>query len=248
MATSIVFVTALFVGLGLSGCAVISPPAEGGLQLEEHPLNGPPNAESGVFEPLHGTQEDILAVHASDRAERFSSEVILVQGEPGIWSLGERQDLLAVIETAAQGEPRQTARLMRGDTLLFEVDAGLPSPALPLQGLWTYGDHWALEVLFSDPDNWVGRLYIDGELVNEQEGYEEAFGFQLLGGRPFFFYQREGSVGYSFDGRETDLGYDEVPHYRCCSESSLNPLQAENMVAFFALRDQVWHYVELGDF
>ena len=84
--------------------------------------------------------------------------------------------------------------------------------------------------------------------MNALKGYDEAFGFQLLAGKPFYFYLRNGHVGYSYDGKEMELDYDEVPHYRCCGESVLNPVQARNMVAFFAVREKTWFYDELGAF
>ncbi len=239
------------VGLALGGCSALSPSSPqpaGNLQLEEHPLGGAPQLDPLTFQPIEGTQEQLLATHATDRAMTIPREVITVEGNPAISSLGESGDLVATLITATEGEPEQTVRLWRGDELIFETAAGLPSPAMPLQGLWTYGGHWALEILLADQDTWAGQVFIDGDLVNESQGYDEAFGLQLLAGRPFFFYLRNGHVGYSLDGQETDLDYTEIPHYRCCSESSLNPVQAQNMVAFFAARNQTWFYVELGDF
>jgi len=223
-------------------------PSSAELELEEHPLADPPEPETLSFTPLQGTQGEILALHEQDRAMVYSEDVIWEQGNPAIASLGEDRNLLAVLETSEQGQPEQTAKLLREDTIIFETPAGLPSPAMPLQGLWAYDGHWALEILFADPNTWAGQVFIDGELVNELQGYDEAFGFQLLAGKPFFFYNRDGKLGYSYDGQETALDYDEIPHYRCCSESSLNPIRAQNMVAFFAVKDGTWSYVELGDF
>ena len=143
---------------------------------------------------------------------------------------------------------RQIVDLIRGDEIIFSTDAGLPSPALPQQGLWTYEDHWVLEILLAEDEIWMGEIFQDGELINDLMGYEEAFGFQLLAGEPFFFYQRNGQLGYSYAGQETDLPYDHIPHYRCCAEDTLNPVQAEQMVAFFAQQGELWFYLELGDF
>jgi hypothetical protein len=234
--------------LALSGCAPSTSTPAGSLQVEEHELAEAPEIESRAFRPLQGTMDEVLAAHAAERAATFPNEVGMVEGGPAITSLGESGDLLAVMTTATEGQPEQTVTVFRGDEAIFETTAGLPSPVLPLRGLWTYGGHWALEILLADETTWAGQVFIDGELVNEQEGYDEAFGFQLLAGEPFFFYVRENRVGYVYGGQETDLAFDEVPHYRCCSESTLNPVQAENMVAFFAMRGQTWFYVELGRF
>jgi hypothetical protein len=243
-----VFVILVLVGFGLSGCSASTQQRAGALQLEEHRLVGAPELETLGFQPLQGTQEEILAVHAIDRSRGFSNEVSMVQGNPAILSLGDSGDLLAVLITSGQGQPEQTVRVWKGGKIVLETAAGLPSPVLPLQGLWAYDGHWALEILLTDQSTWAGEVFIDGELMNELQGYDEAFGLQLLAGKPFFFFRRNGHVGYSYDGQEMELEYDEVPHYRCCGESSLNPVQAKNMVAFFAVREKTWFYVELGDF
>ncbi len=234
--------------LGLSGCQAWLWPSANVLELSEHQLVAAPELEPLSFQPVQGNRDAILAEHASDRAAVMLQNVATIDGNPVMTSLGDNGELRAVLTTAAQGTPEQRVTVLRGGTTIFEAAAGLPSPALPLQGLWTYGGHWALELLISDPPTWGGEVFIDGQLVNKLKGYDEAFGLQLLAGRPFFFYLRDGHVGYSFDGKETALEYTEVVHYRCCAESVLNPIQARNMVAFFARRDPTWFYVELGAF
>jgi hypothetical protein len=239
----------LVVGVfSLAGCGVFLPQRADSLQLVEYQLAAAPEAEALKFTPVQGTQDEIMLKHIDQRTQAYESEVSMIEGNPTIASIGDNDNLHAVVETSLQGEPEQTIRLFQDDTLIFETAAGLPSPVLPLQGLWTYDEHWALELLLSDQDTWSGEIFIDGELVNRILGYEEAFGFQLLSGKPFFFFNRDDQLGYSYDAQEFDLNYDEIPHYRCCGEDSLNAIQAKSMVSFFALRDQAWFYVELGNF
>jgi hypothetical protein len=220
----------------------------GGLTVEEHALSGAPQLDPLTFQPVDGTQEDVLARHADLRSRAIPHEVQFVDGYPTMAALGDPGDLQARILPSAEDPIRSVVQLYRGEEKIFSADAGLPSPALPLQALYTYNGHWALELLLSEPEVWAGRVYVDGTLANDSLGYDEAFGFQLLGGKPFYFFVREGRIGFSYDGEEADLGYRQVIHYRCCSESVLNPLQAEDMVAFFAERDGQWYYVELGRF
>jgi len=241
-----IVVVLLFV-IVLSGCSLL-PQRASKLQLEEHRLAGAPELVPLAFEPLQGNQEEIFAKHAIERALIVSSEAFPVDGNPAITSLGENAELKAVVVMATPGQPDQTVRLLRGDELLFEAPAGMPSPVVPVQALWTYDGHWALEILFADETTWAGQIFIDGELVNEEKKYDEAFGLQLLAEKLFFFYMRDGHAGYSYDGKDTDLQYTEIPHYRCCAETEINPLPAQNMVAFFAVKDQEWFYVELGAF
>ena len=53
-------------------------------------------------------------------------------------------------------------------------------------------------------------------------------------------------MGVAYDGQEYFLGYYRVPHHRCCSAADLNPVQYENMVGFFAVREDHWVYTEIG--
>lgn len=236
----------VLLGLTLAGCAPLfgKPPA--GLAVEEHPLAGPPTLDPLTFSPVEGTQASVLARHAEARARGFPVTVELVGPDPEITSIGESADWKARMTTSKQAPPQQVVIVEQGGKQVFSAPAGMPSPILPLQGLWTYSGHWALELVDTDSEEWRGQVFIDGKLINEAEAYDEAFGFQLLDGRPFFLFSRGGRLGYAYDGVEVDLGYDRIPHYRCCSESVLNPVQAQSMVAFFAQRGGDWFYVELG--
>ena len=93
-----------------------------------------------------------------------------------------------------------------------------------------------------------GEIFQDGQSLNEQYGYTESYSFQLMHGKPFYFFERDGRVGIVYDGQEILLGYDRVLHYGCCSAGVLNPLKYENMVGFFAVRGDKWYYVEIGVF
>jgi hypothetical protein len=234
--------------LMFAGCSLLTPKSSATLTLEAHPLTAAANPEPLTFQPVEGTQDEVLALHATERALVLTNEVTMVDNNPAMKSLGDSSDLQAIVLTAAQGTPVQTVKLMRGDNQIFEAPGGLPSPALPVQSLWSYNGHWALEILYSDETMWAGRIYIDGTLINDKNGYQDAFGFQLLGGKPFFFFNRAGKLGYSYDGKESELPYTEIPHYYCCAESGLNPIHAQNMVAFFAKQNDNWNYVELGLF
>jgi hypothetical protein len=127
--------------------------------------------------------------------------------------------------------------------VIYTVSLGLSSPICKLRGLWVHEGHWYLEV--ADDQGW-GQVIRDGESLNERYGYEETFGFQLLHGEPFYFYERGGQIGVFYAGQELAQRYDRVPHYQCCSAAELDPVRSENMVAFFGQRDGTWVYVEMG--
>ena len=237
----------VLLGLALAACAAPAEVPPAGLIVEEHTLAGPPALDPLTFSPLEGTQASVLARHAEARAQGFPVTGEFVGPDPEISSLGESRDWKARLTTSKQGPPEQVVTVERDGQEVFSAPAGMPSPILPIQGLWTYSGHWALELVDTDADPWRGQVFVDGQLINEADGYDEAFSFQLLSGRPFFLFSRAGRLGYSYDGVEVDLGYDRIPHYHCCSESALNPVRAQSMVAFFAQRGEGWFYVELGD-
>lgn len=232
----------------LAACSYSNARLPGGMILEEHLLSGAPSSDPFDFQPAEDKKDKILALHEYERKQVIPMPYFIVDGNPALkasWGGGE---LTALVFTDAENEPEQIIKISTQTETIFTTSAGMPCPAVPLQGLWTYGRHWALELLYSTPETWAGQIFIDGALINQEKGYKDAFGFQLLSGRPFFFYQRNGSIGISYDGQEADLGYTNVLHYLCCSESILNPIPAESMVAFFAQRDETWYYVELGVF
>lgn len=234
--------------LSLNACTQPNIHLPGGLVLEEYALSQAPTSEPFGFQPVGGTQDKILAGHEGERRQVISMPVFMVEGNPALkasWGGGE---LVALVFTDAQNKPEQFIKVYTQTETIFTTSAGMPSPVMPLQSLWTYGRHWALEILYATPEVWAGQVFIDGALLNQEKAYDEAFGFQLLAGMPFYFYQRSGSIGISYDGQEADLGYTNIPHYLCCAESTLNPIPAQNMVAFFAQRNEAWYYVELGKF
>ena len=239
---SVIFLTCL------SACASSANQLPGGLTLEEHELLQPPNTDTFGFQPVESTQAEILSRHAEEHSKINPFDYTLENNNPALQTTWNNGELIAVVVNDVEKPPQQIVRVSHNGENIFTTQAGTPSPIVPLQGLWAYDKHWALEIALSTPDVWAGEIVIDGELVNQQKGYDEAFGFQLLSDKPFFFYERNGQIGFSYDGQEANLPYDNIPHYQCCAESVTNPIAAENMVAFFAQKNETWYYVELGVF
>ena len=137
---------------------------------------------------------------------------------------------------------------------IYRIDTGAPTPISRLQGLWVYDSHWALETVSitvhqsenGDVIDTIGQLSVDGILLNEALGYDEAFGFQTIKEKPFYFFRRAGQLEFSYDGTETALLYDAIPHYGCCSASALNPQAWFNHVNFFGQRSDSWYFVTIG--
>jgi hypothetical protein len=135
-----------------------------------------------------------------------------------------------------------------GSREAFTTSIGSPSPITSLRGLWSDGSNWILEVARAtgDGDNYqlVGEIYENGISLNQKFGYQATFEYQRLGGKPFYFYQKNDQIGISYDGQEIQLGYIEIPHYQCCSGGALNPRNYSLMVDFFARKGQAWYFVE----
>lgn len=236
--------------ISLAGCGSGAPVLQGGLVIEEHALQGPPQNEPLTFFPLEGSQEEILQKHATQRSEYFSNN------SNSTVTLNEH-----TLTTKEVGDTEQGYIVVESDGAeIYRINVGMGSPISPLQGLWVYDGHWVLETarvsntetvengLTSVHSFALGQIVVDGVLLNKSLAYEEVFGFQTIDGKPFYFYRSNEEIGISYDGQEMMLGYEEIPHYGCCSAAEVNPRAAQNMVAFFARKGDVWYYVEIGVF
>ncbi len=160
--------------------------------------------------------------------------------------VGERL-LSAALTDVSPGVSRLQVAL--ADQTVYDTQFNNVSTYASFDGPWTYGNHWALVLLDSNPDAAHGpipyeRLILDGRDMNKIRGYEQSFQFAVLDGRPFYFFQKSGKIGISFAGQELAQDYDEIPHYQCCTSALLNPGKSMNMVWFFARRASRWYYVE----
>ncbi len=247
------------VGLTLTPTTTPSP----GLSIEEYALEAEPQIEPLSFTPRDATQAGVLSKHRGERGARFPDWIYL-NGE--LIARGDDQlkarEVVTTTERSEQGqqvvEPIAMAvDVFRQGELIYSIPLSPTGAIPPIWGLWAYADHWALEVahvtLIKTPPNIIdsaefGEVIQDGVAFNKYNGYEESFGFQLLNGKPFYFFKKQGRLGISYDGQEIDRGYTSIPHHGCCSASELNPQISENAVAFFAQRGEVWYYVEIGVF
>jgi len=244
----------------LATCAPATPastqtpavPSE--LSVAEYLLTQPPEAESDVLHFGSSVQGDPRSLHAAERAEQFPNTGCTVGSSSGLCvSLGGEQ-LFAMEDWTdpANGYVVVT----RNGQEVYRVSVGPASPVTALRGLWAYGKHWAVEtavVSNQQSGNEVttfatGQVAVDGESLNDQLGYDEAFGFQTLGGEPFYFIKRQGKIDANYAGADIALGFDEIPHYNCCSASTLNPKIYPNLVTYLGRRGDTWYYAEIGVF
>lgn len=109
-----------------------------------------------------------------------------------------------------------------------------------VERLTAWGDRWVVEIR--------GDVLVQGASLNKEHGYDESFGWQLLAGKPFYFFRHGKSYGMVYDGQVLPQQYEEIPHYRCCEPAMFNPSGNSSMVIYYGLRDGVWHYVEVGQY
>ena len=253
----------LLVFLFLAGCtasqgtqATVQVPAE--LSIEEHTLARSPEAEYSQLYFAESTPEGILAKHAAERStpNTFVDRSCNTGDHFGqCASLGQDQ-LVAWDEYTSGIFSSGSVTVTRNGSPLYKIPVGDSSPIDSLRGLWTYDGHWALETAYvknhmngNEIDSQAtGQISIDGKLINKQLGYQEAFGFQTMHGKPFYFFKKANKIGISYAGVDIPRGYDEVLHYGCCSAATLNPSVYENMVSFFARKGSTWYYIEAGVF
>jgi hypothetical protein len=242
------------ISFNLASCTPEKDSTQVTLSVEEHPLKGAPQIEPLVITPLDGSQEEMLKVHAADRSLSFQDQSTTIDGNFAFTGTLDGKPLVAE-QTFINNSSDSYVWVTLDGNEIYRISTGPASPITTLRGLWIYDSHWALETVLInlEGDNIVtpfalGQITIDDVLQNETKGYDDAFGLQIIAGKLFFFFKKDGKIGYFYNGQETMLGYEEIPHYNCCSDSALNPIQAQNMVAFFARTGDAWYYVEMGIF
>jgi len=225
-----------------------------GLRVEEHLLQGKPavDATKPFFVPVLGSEKDLLKKHSADR-ERIigASTKVNIDNE-----ILEAKEFYRA--KAGGGNNHIGVQVIRNEKVVYSEVLGDQSPVDAIWGLWAYQKHWFLEVARCTTEerkegNGIsvhtacnGDIIRDGESVNKLHGYKESFGFQLMNGKPFHFFQNGQQIDISYGSEEFLLGYAEIPHYYCCEPSMLNPTASQNRVSFFARRDSNWYYVEIG--
>jgi len=226
-----------------------------GLTVEEYALVNPPVVEPLSFLPVQGSQEGILTKHYDERLKTFPDNSFFDGKDYAMRAQLCADELVARQQYNETGSDGWVTVIRNGEEIYrIGTGPGGPISVAALSGLWAYADHWVLEtakiiqrlegnLMIKEAISQISR---DGELLNDLYSYQEMFGFQIMAGAPFYFFKQDDKINFSFDGQVVMAGYDEIPHYGCCSSGALNPVSAENMAAFFTKRDNVWYYVEIG--
>jgi hypothetical protein len=136
------------------------------------------------------------------------------------------------------GFPTLTYQIELGNSAVYTGTAYAYGAYMPLRHFAAWDGHWVLEV--------DDHLILDGQDLGQALGYDAVFGFALLGGQPFYFFEQDGVVRLSFGGPVLPHAYDLVIHNRCCEAAIHNVEAGPGAVWFHALRNGTWYFVEVS--
>jgi hypothetical protein len=128
-------------------------------------------------------------------------------------------------------------------TEIFVEDCGQVMPFSNLITAWAYEEHWIIQTVCHKKFD----IFWDGKSLNAEKGYQSSFAFQILGQHPFYLFTRNDQVWLSYHAEEVLLGYDEVKLTYCCM-SYRPPQHYENLITFYATKNNQLYYVVIGLF
>jgi hypothetical protein len=91
------------------------------------------------------------------------------------------------------------------------------------------------------------NVFVNGINIGKEKGYSKVFDYSYIDDKPFYFYEKDSLIYISYDDKSLPYEYKKVLHYLCCEPALLNPRSYNNMVWFYAQKeDENWYYVEMG--
>ena len=123
--------------------------------------------------------------------------------------------------------------------LLFKYEIKSEHPDFIHKNLTVKHTDWVLEC--------EENVFVNGIIMGKEKGYSKVFNYSYLDEKPFYFYEKDNLIYFSYDDKPLSYKYKVVLHYGCCEPSMLNPVSYNNMVWFYAQKeDENWYYVEIG--
>ena len=131
--------------------------------------------------------------------------------------------------------------LWKNGEITYRYTISDPIVGNPTISLYSWEGKWALKV--------GDEVLINGISLNDELGYDAVIHWQLLDGKPFYIFRKEGKIRLSYEGQTLPYQppYDEVIHDRCCEAAEFNVSGNPHMVWFYARRNGWWNYVEIGN-
>jgi hypothetical protein len=97
---------------------------------------------------------------------------------------------------------------------------------------WTFDNHWVLEYYCEG----VKDIILDGQSLNETNGYSDSFSPHLISGNLFFFFYKNNNVGFYYNDNDYLLDIDEIHYHYCCGIADYNPTFHDGWVSFNGIR------------
>lgn len=144
---------------------------------------------------------------------------------------------LTIKQSHVENAGKDLIEVLQDNKVIFSINIVSGQSAF-VSTFCAWNGSWFLEV--SD------FIIQDGEILNHKFGYDEMFGWRILGNNLFYFFTKDGSVFLSHNGKELPIKYDYVPHYRCCEiGSQQNPNGSANKIWFLGTHGGFWYSVEI---
>ncbi len=152
------------------------------------------------------------------------------------------KDSLAIADSAYARVVKTWDRyytLARNDSVVQRFTTSSDEPP-DLVTAFAWGDSTVVEYI----GNSGHHAIVNGVDLQRERGYEGCFDFQILAGKPFYFFCREGRCGWYFNGNEFDEGYQQIIHDYCCGVSHLNPIVRPQYFRAYAQRGATWYLLD----
>jgi hypothetical protein len=122
--------------------------------------------------------------------------------------------------------------------LLFKYEIKYEHPEFIHKNLIVKNTDWILEC--------EGNVFVNGVNIGKEKGYSKVFNYSYIDDKPFYFYEKDSLIYFSYDDKLLPYQYKNVLHYQCCGPWILNPASYNNIIGFYAQKeDDNWYYIEL---
>jgi hypothetical protein len=117
------------------------------------------------------------------------------------------------------------------DEIIFSEDCS-SGPQAGVITAWTYHMDWMIQSYCSAKEHKY-EIIINGEHINESNGYSQSYALQLMNGKPFYLFLKNNKVWLRYENEDAVLGYDGIIIHYCC-DGFIPPQHYERAITFYA--------------
>jgi hypothetical protein len=126
--------------------------------------------------------------------------------------------------------------LLNGEKI-YDFTSRAPVPIDHIHGFFAWQNNWILEH--------YKTILFNGVNINETYDYDASFFVSVVGDELFYFAQKNGRIYLVQNHQLTDNYYDEVIVYQCCDYSRYNPRFWNNLLRFYANKNEKVYFVNV---